>query len=77
MQHDADMIDTDPRGFCHLFVGEVLQEKSDDCFFKGVQPVEGRVKVGNAIVSVVFGWLPRFNRPRQLGVFKIYNAARA
>ena len=65
MQHDADVIGTDARGFCDLLVGEVLQEKGDERFFEWVQFVDGGVKIGDAVVRVFFRCLPRFNRARR------------
>ena len=70
MQHDANVIGTDARGFCNLFVGEVLQEKSDERFFEWVQFVDCGVKACNAVVSVFFSCLPRFDRAREVGVFE-------
>ncbi len=53
-----------------LFVGEVLQEKGDDRFFEWVQLVNCGVKICDAVVGVFLGCLPRFNRARQVGVFR-------
>ena len=50
MQHDADVIGTDARRFCHLFVGEVLQEQGDQRFFEWVQLVDCGVQIGDSVV---------------------------
>src|SRR5262249_10452166 len=71
MQHDSDVIDTDARRFRNLFVGEILQEKGDECLLKRIQFVDCGVQICKAIISGVFSCLPRFNRAREIGVFEM------
>src|SRR5882724_7268884 len=48
MQHDANVIGIDARDFCHLFVGQVFEEKGDERFFERVEFENYGVKMGNA-----------------------------
>ena len=77
MQYDANVVGSDAGGFRDLFIGEVLKEKGDERFFEWVQSVNSGVKVCDAVVSIFFRWLLRFDGAREIGVLEMNDAVKA